>query len=708
MKLAIIITLFFSSDLSDSLNYQLEQLQTDSDLATYIEKKSNDIYSYHEKISFISQSLNVAEKRNFQLSEAKANYLLGVSFWAHAKYADASYHLTKALNKYKSLKLINQQAECFNTLGLIQFYIADYSGAITYLDSALHGFQNQQDSSNISRVLNNLGLVYQKIGEYEKSITCIVDAISYKVGYISLVDQSNSSVHNSELHNNTNVVSPLISETLSEMVKAKQENNFKKYASSIADLGTLYQLIEKHDSAFYFLNRAAEVYDSIGQTSNYLLNMLDIADGYADLGNLVKASEIYQALLQKMEEERMIAVIGNVLEKLAKIDISNEQYQSAGEWYKKAIELNDSVGHTASVAKMKLGLATSYLALGENQLALECSLEAKKIAEQINSFSITKESARLLAEVYTKMKDYKRAMTFQSIYFKMALIQKNSEATRIAKELEAKYELQKKVKEINKLDLEVQEKNKFISQQTKYILALIIGVGLLATLFIILFQRGKEVRKLNALIAKRNEEYEILLKEVHHRVKNNLQMITSLLNMQQRRLESNSAKDALSLTKNRVKSIGLIHEHLYKNEDFSQIDLYEYVWELTYMIVNSSITNRKYPKPKIEFDILKRKADIETAMSIGIILNELITNSIKYAFSKNKDPALHVSIHEKSGELEIRVTDNGKGIDENRNDSGFGHTIINTLVQNLNGTVHNTITEEGYEIFIVLKEYNLF
>lgn len=220
--------------------------------------------------------------------------------------------------------------------------------------------------------------------------------------------------------------------------------------------------------------------------------------------------------------------------------------------------------------------------------------------------------------------------------------------------------------------------------------------------------RTVELLAEKSIVEQKNKENETLLKEVHHRVKNNLQMIISLLNMQQRRLESDAAKNALTLTKNRVKSIGLIHEHLYKHEDFSKIDLYEYVWELTHMIVDSTISNPKKPKPKITFEIPKRSADIDTAIPIGIILNELITNCVKYAFDDHDNPLVTIRIEELYDELIVKVSDNGYGTGNKEIKSGFGHTIVNTLVQNLSGSIHNESTKDGYVATIKLKEYNLF
>ncbi len=211
-----------------------------------------------------------------------------------------------------------------------------------------------------------------------------------------------------------------------------------------------------------------------------------------------------------------------------------------------------------------------------------------------------------------------------------------------------------------------------------------------------------QVKERTVDLDKRNLENETLLKEVHHRVKNNLQMITSLLNMQQRRLETEAEKNALAQTKNRVKSIGLIHEHLYKHEDFSKINLKEYSEELLDILIKAL---HKGSEIETTLNVEARKVSIETAIPIGLILNELFTNSIKYAFENVKLPSIEIKIREIEEKLVIMVRDNGCGITDKETKSGFGHSIINTLLDSMSGTMEARNIEKGYQVTIEIKDY---
>lgn len=200
----------------------------------------------------------------------------------------------------------------------------------------------------------------------------------------------------------------------------------------------------------------------------------------------------------------------------------------------------------------------------------------------------------------------------------------------------------------------------------------------------------------------KNQEVELLLKEVHHRVKNNLQMISSLINLQERRSKNETLKAILQSTKQKVKSISLIHEHLYQSESLSQIRLDEYVKKLVEMNVKSA------PKPiELAIDVPPFESDVATSIPIGLMLNELIMNSLKYAYEDIENPQLRVTIYEEKDTLYIQVWDNGKGFTDDLNDQGLGHTIIKSILETNDGTRTINRTSDGCEVTLQMKRYTI-
>lgn len=201
-----------------------------------------------------------------------------------------------------------------------------------------------------------------------------------------------------------------------------------------------------------------------------------------------------------------------------------------------------------------------------------------------------------------------------------------------------------------------------------------------------------KVRERTDSLDKRNKENELLLKEVHHRVKNNLQMVTSLINMQQRRLKDDSLVDLLTSTIHKIKSISLIHEHLYSKDRFSEVNMKEYIEQLLSML-SSAQTVRKQIKTKVKLSDIQ--VDLEYAIPIGLIVNELITNSMKYAFDAVEHPEVIVSGSRVNDDLFITLKDNGPGFSLGDIRDGLGFTIIKAILKNNNGEL-SFAHENGY------------
>lgn len=212
----------------------------------------------------------------------------------------------------------------------------------------------------------------------------------------------------------------------------------------------------------------------------------------------------------------------------------------------------------------------------------------------------------------------------------------------------------------------------------------------------------KKVRERTSELEKKNVENEILLKEIHHRVKNNLQMISSLLNIQARRLADQKGKEILNITKNRIRSIGLIHEHLYSHDHLSKIEMKSYVEDLAAMLKKTMYTGESELQMVVE--VSEQDIDFDTAITIGLILNELITNSLKYAFKDHSHPFLLIKLEEVDDALEISVNDNGPGTNEAP--SGFGWSIINATLEGSNGTVAYE-NSGGFRVKIRINNYIL-
>jgi PAS domain S-box-containing protein len=184
------------------------------------------------------------------------------------------------------------------------------------------------------------------------------------------------------------------------------------------------------------------------------------------------------------------------------------------------------------------------------------------------------------------------------------------------------------------------------------------------------------------------EEKTMLLKEIHHRVKNNLQIIVSLLNLQSRYIKDEATLAAIRESQYRVKAMALVHEKLYKADDISHIDLNEYIRFLgTGLFQFYGASSRGI---RFRLEIHEVSVDINSAIPLGLIVNELISNSLKYAFPEGRGGEISISVQKEGGTMTILFRDDGIGIPATldwQNTQSLGLRLVNTLVDQLNGTI---------------------
>lgn len=184
------------------------------------------------------------------------------------------------------------------------------------------------------------------------------------------------------------------------------------------------------------------------------------------------------------------------------------------------------------------------------------------------------------------------------------------------------------------------------------------------------------------------DEKDLLMKEIHHRVKNNLMIISSLLNLQSSYIEDEDARDVFRESQNRAKSMAMIHERLYQSTDLKNIDFGDYIQKLTTDLYRTMVSDPERIKLYIDADDVK--IDINTVVPLGLIVNELVTNSMKHAFSNNESGFIKVELHNKNDKIVLRVSDNGVGFPEDidyKNTGSLGLQLVNSLTNQIQGEI---------------------
>ena len=207
-------------------------------------------------------------------------------------------------------------------------------------------------------------------------------------------------------------------------------------------------------------------------------------------------------------------------------------------------------------------------------------------------------------------------------------------------------------------------------------------------------EKEQKRRQAEEQVRKSLIEKDILLKEVHHRVKNNMQIISSILKMQERLISDPGLKSVLQESQNRIRSMALVHEDLYRNESFSDIKFSNYAKSLSNNLLRSY--SDQQGKIRFVYEIEDVSLPLDVGIPCGLILNELISNAFKYAFEGRDEGTIRIGLAlADDGKFHFEISDDGIGIDRTfniENAKSMGLKIVNKLVQQIDGTIESDLS----------------
>lgn len=372
---------------------------------------------------------------------------------------------------------------------------------------------------------------------------------------------------------------------------------------------------------------------------------------------------------------RALANIGTAYQYLKQYDKAEKYLMQSNDIFQKFKTKDNQIINNAALAQLKM-VQGKY---AESKKFLEQGIAVGKDLDQPHEMMD-------LYQVYTELDslsgDYKSA--FRHLRLQNDFQKKISQADskRKMERLELIYQTKEKENELVLRQTTIQNRNKVI-----WIIAGISALLLLALLrlFWLRNKLHKANRQLNDLV----NEKENLVKEIHHRVKNNLQVISSLLNMHVRKVRDPQSKKIFDDGISRIQAMSLIHQNIYSHSNLQQIQPREYVEKLvqqlfvTYQIPDKTI--------KIQTSIDDIELDIEKLMSLGLILNEILSNAFKYAFNGSKTGTIDILLHQpKPNEIEMIIKDNGSGISIEMIDEpgdSLGMRLIQAFSEKLKATL---------------------
>ena len=609
----------------------------------YFEKSNYYDYDYKDstirkRIYFIELAIG-AMKQSPDISRLAFYYFtLGDLHHLISEYAKATDELNLALKLYQSIQYKDLQV-VFGLLGRVYYLQGDYELALNYELSALQiAERNKDTTSGLCPILNNLGFIYYKLNDGE-------NALKYFKGSLEIAERGTD----------TRTVYLLASNVADTYLKLKMPTEAKIFLDGIN-------------------SKYRKPKDKIYEAGDYVSNRVYLRL-YTALKQFDKAKYYCDQLIQETKNPRInLNILNSYYVEIIQYYIAISQYSNALNYLRKNQALLDSLKDFVGMARnynLWFSLDTSQ---GYYRSAVLDLLKANRVNDSV--FNQTK--------------------------------------SRQLQQLRIQYESDKKETDIKLKDQQIQVlTQKELLQQANLNEANLIknitiaGIVFILIVLALLYYQFRNNQKSNKIIFQKNEELKAMLaekewwlKEVHHRVKNNLHTIICLLESQAMYLEKD-ALQAIEKSQHRIYAMSLIHQKLYQNEDLQVIDMSVYLEEFIGYLKDSFDTQG------IDFIIHVDpvQLNLQQAIPVALIINEGVTNSIKYAFENESEPKIWISMAEMDELVKLSITDNGRGFEMKAEDEGksLGMQLIKGLSKELKGTI-NIDTKGGTKLSFEFKK----
>jgi two-component sensor histidine kinase/tetratricopeptide (TPR) repeat protein len=421
--------------------------------------------------------------------------------------------------------------------------------------------------------------------------------------------------------------------------------------------------------------------------------------------DLDQASILFEKAIEISEKYNSLDVTrkAGLYNNTGNIYLTQERYYDAIEKYQKAFDAYFLLNDKFNMSLTSFNLGDAYLGVNNYDSSLKyCNINLF-LANQLESQEEIKYAYQGLTNLYEQQGLMDSAFKYYQLYVSYNDSLKDQQYDLQVDELVTKYDNEKQAKELQTAVDKVERAIIVQNQSDRLIYLLIIGGAVLLAVLILVYWLYRRSQKANALVREQSDlissknksidkalfQKDILLKEVHHRVKNNLQIIASLLNLQTMKTENKIAKQAIEDSKSRVQAIALMHKSLYQDEQLNKVNLKAYIDDL----VDNQKLLIQNEKREIEFELAidEITVSIDDAVPLGLIISELISNSIKHAFNTElEEPKICVDLKRVDGQLTLVYSDNGVGVDDEFNlfaGSSLGYEIITALTDQLEGEI---------------------
>jgi len=605
---------------------------------------------------FAGLMYELAEQKENKKWMAKAFHYMAATFHKKREYKNVEEYYVKALEFYEEINDAKGQGLTYHLLANLYLEQSQYKKSLQYFNKSLIFAEQANDRTGMANSYNDIGLIHYMQGNYTETLSFFNKCLEIKeeirdVRGIMIVNSNISSIYASQENYDRALMH--LDKSCSYLEEAKDKRAISGVYQSY---GNIYQLQGKLDLALeHFMKSLKEIEET---KDNW-----GLASCYFNIGNLLN---------EMLEYDKAVEYLGN------------------------SIKISKEIGDKQGLAKSYTRLSSIDFQKGNVDGAIDWGLQGLNLAQEVGAVLAIRNASDVLYKAYKSSGQLEKALKMHELYLRMndSINSKENKGAAIKVEYEHQYE-----KEQALADAKHQEELALSAEREKRqeLIAWSAGGGLLLVVAFAFFifnrlqvtrRQKKVIEEQKELVEKQKEERERMMQEIHHRVKNNMQIVKSLLGLQAGKIDDKKTKDMFKECQSRITAMATIHENMYQSEELVRIDIDHYLKVIVEKIAYSYQMDKEIT---YNLNIPTIKFGSRTLVPLGLIINEIMTNSYKYAFKDRESGEITLEVKEiNNNEYQMIIGDNGIGMPMDfvhEESNSLGTELVHIFTEQLEGTI---------------------
>lgn len=639
MPVRLLLILLFFSALA-GCNRKPEAAEQKASLHTLLLRSDNKALLPSERLDAAQQSYNISIRQGNTQAQMKSMRMIGISYWEMDSTDKAMAQFLELARLADSLGDRENQGVALHNTGLLLSERSVYDSAIIYYEKAGDILEDIHDSVRVIEARINTGIAYKNLGMYAQAFRITSGAVD-AMGDLNMPNEK---------------------------------------ATALTTLANVLKELHRPKEALLYHRQAMDIRRQLNDSSGIAGSLNNIGNVHKSTGSYTEALKYYQQSLVLKRRLGLRRSATTTIDNIAETYLGLGLYKQAALYEREALAQRDSSADKDAWMTSAARLARIYLA---DDRYSDAETIALLIAGMSNTHDYRKqqlEHTLLLADINEKTGHYKTAYTFsrKALEWKDSLF--NTELSSDISSMNVLFDMNNKQKK-----LELAEQHVVIQAQRvqlqQYFLILMSGIIFLLLVITYLLYVSNKQRK------RARERTEVLMSELNHRVANNMQIVSSILNLQTLITKDEQEIHVIESGRRRIQAIGVVHRMLYQKEYTGTVDMHVFITKIVSSLQQAFWGDQGF-EPVLFADPIILKAD--QAIPLGLIINEALTNIFKYNQEKNNTLDVTIKFEKKANECCLLITDNGIAWDIHTariSKKGLGLLLIDMLTRQLKGTI---------------------